>query len=188
MIDADRKIWSLKEDRAKCIVDVMKLSHGMKGGRFVNESKSKDTSYRFDFSTGKPDEMYSYRIELDNDGLYVTTDMGDTDLDDEDETAEINRRLDLFFDAIRRCVRSLGMASKSVLGDWAADARAVKKNQDDLFGIYVKREEVAEPKKKEDKEVDELAEAVGKVSLKKEGGRTRRQKKRRATRRRKTHS
>lgn len=162
-IDISRNIWTIKE--SECIIDRMKAK-GMRTGKVTVESKTRDTSYRFDFSpsiTSK--ELHSFRIESDDDGLYVTTDMGEKEWGGEEDEEE-KKRLDMFFDALRSCTRSLGAKKFPSMAQVKAPAEEESK-----YG-YSSKEDV------------ELQNLMGKMKL---GGRTRRQKNRHATKRRKTN-
>ena len=166
--DKIRNRWTMKEDQ--CVIDYM-ISNGMDKGRLVVESPTKDTAYRFDFK--KSEKLYRFRIYSDDNGFFY-----DISTDQEwggEETPEEKHYLDLFMKALKSCTKGLGKK----LFPMAAQVKAPA--APDPYG-YADPARRAEPDA-----ADALAEAVGKMSLKKEGGykkKTRRQKKRRATRRR----
>lgn len=182
ILDKDRGTWTIKESACDCIVRNM-TNKGMPHGEYENESKNRDTSYRFDFfPKGKGSPPVSYRIYWNGESLVLSVDMEDQPKKEKEwggeEDEEEIRRLNKFIGAINDCIgKTLGFKKPTpmeYLGEKPDDDEEDKPNP---YG-YAKKEDN-----------DELEKAFGKLSFgKKEGGKkTRRQKKGRATRRRKTN-
>lgn len=149
--------WTMKRTVQDCILREMD-KRGLKNGTVKVESPSRDTSYLFEFGTKtKPAEMRSFRVEYDN-GLVVTTDMGETF--EKEWGGEVTPEEK---ERIEPFMEALAECA-SKLGSKAGPAAPPAKKEEDDGG---------------------LEEAFGKMSVGK--GRTRRNKKSRATRRRKTN-
>ena len=150
----------------------------MPHGKYENESKNRDTSYRFDFfPKGKGSPPVSYRIYWNGESLVLSVDMEDQPKKEkewggEEDEEEIGR-LNKFIGAINDCIgKTLGFKKPTPMkhvGEGPGD-------EEDKSNPYGYKDAN-----------DELARAMGNLSVGKGKKKTRRQKKGRATRRRKTN-
>lgn len=176
ILDKDKGIWTIKDSACDCILRNM-AKRGMPHGEYENESKNRDTSYRFDFfPNGKGSPPVSYRIYWNGESLVLSVDMEDQPKKEKEwggeEDAEEMSRLNKFIGAINDCIgKTLGFKKPTPMKRLGEEEP--KKEEPNPYGYT------------DSSKQDELEAMMKSMTLgKKEGGRkTRRRKNKRKSRR-----
>ena len=170
--EKDRR-WNMSMQSQNCIKSNMKTHAGLTMNGDVSITRRNGTTYIFGFTSNDrkyPGEI-SFNISYNGDAFEIEME-AQAMKDDDDQEVLADKFIQILKDHCKG--KGLGMVKSKSLFDEADEAGPPQKN---LYRYAEKKDQ------------DELKKAFGSLSLgkKKEGGRTRRQKKLRATRRRKTN-
>ncbi len=171
----EEKRWNMSMQAQTCIKDKMKTHAGltMNGDVSITHTKGKEAEYRFGFTSDKHKGEITFRIFYNGDAFEIEME-AQAIKDEEVKEVITDRFVQVLKDLCRG--KGLGMTRTPSLFYGPDEGPNAKPPQKNLYGYAEKKDQ------------DELEKAFKGLSLgKKEGGRTRRQKKQRGTRRRKTN-